>query len=142
VPDGDTERSLMAACGAPAYRAVPAAASATEKHAPIVPTSSGAQSAVVSNAYEIAKAGGAHAGLLRRYAGESDRQVEKSLRSVERRLADHLAKIENPSTGVEPGTSASDIAYLVNSYWPKEVLNFRAEADVLRGILQERENGK
>lgn len=102
----------------------------------------GAENARVNEAYQTAKAGGAHSGLIRRYAGESDRQVEKALRSLDRRIDEHLDKIANPRNHVDQGTGKAEIGYLVASYWPKEVDNFRREADVLRGVLQERKNGQ
>ena len=102
----------------------------------------GAENARVNEAYQAAKAGGAHSGLTRRYAGESDRQVEKALRSLDRRIDEHLDKIANPRNHVDQGTGKAEIGYLVASYWPKEVDNFRREADVLRGVLQERKNGQ
>jgi len=101
-----------------------------------------AESPPMPTPYEIAKAGGAHSGLIRRYAGESIRQVEKALASVERRLAAHLDKVKNPRRYVDPSASDVEIGHLVNSYWPKEIETFRREADVLRGILKERKSGQ
>lgn len=96
---------------------------------------------VVQDAYEVAKAGGLHAGLLRRYRDEADSIVEKSLRSVERRIAEHVEKIADPWRFVRPGTTKTRVDHLVNSYWPKEVEVLRSEADVLRGMLKERKDG-
>jgi hypothetical protein len=43
--------------------------------------------------YEIAKAGGKHAGLIDRNDGMPDHLVEKSIRSLENRIQIHKAKI-------------------------------------------------
>ena len=92
--------------------------------------------------YEIAKAGGKHSGLVRRYASEPDRQVEKALRSLDRRISEHLDKIANPGEYVGSGVSQQQIGYLVNSYWPKEIAGYRAEVEVLSAMLKERKHGQ
>ena len=103
---------------------------------------SGGTSDSVANAYEIAKSGGTHSGIITRYAGEPDRFVERALRSVERRIAEHCEKISEPRRFVKRDATDLQVSYLVNDYWPKEIRNFEAEAEVLRGILQERKRGK
>lgn len=101
-----------------------------------------AESPAMATPYEIAKAGGKHSGLIKRYEGEPDRQIEKALRSLDRRIAEHLDKIRSPMDHVAEGISDQQVSYLVNSYWPKEVDGYRRESEVLRGLLKERRNGK
>lgn len=96
----------------------------------------------VSSAYEIAKAGGTHAGLIRRYGRDTTYAISKSARSLERIIESHQAKIANPQAFVTPGTPASEVRYLVDSKWPKEISGLRQELDVLRGILAERGDGE
>jgi hypothetical protein len=88
--------------------------------------------------YEIAKAGGKHAGLIDRNDGMPDHLVEKSIRSLENRIQIHKAKIANPRDFVDTSTTDVDIRYLVNSYWPKEIATYKSEVKVLRGILKDR----
>ena len=76
------------------------------------------------------------------YRGELGWTTETTLLDDERIDASGVAdKIANPRNHVDQGTGKAEIGYLVVSYWPKEVENFRREADVLRGVLQERKNG-
>ena len=92
-------------------------------------------------AYEIAKAGGRHAGLVRRYEGEATRQVEKAVASLERRISEHLDKIARPEDHLPVGVGARQIRHLVDAYWPREIAGYRSQIEVLRGILKESGNG-
>lgn len=65
--------------------------------------------------YEIAKAGGKHAGLLRRYGTESRYAIDKNIRSLERQISAHEAKLFDPVQFVEPGTSSDELRYLTQS---------------------------
>ncbi|MCC7101230.1 MAG: hypothetical protein IT500_16740 [Rubrivivax sp.] len=96
----------------------------------------------MSEAYRIAKAGGAHAGLLRRYESDTLHAIEKSVRSLERIIEIHEAKMANPGAFVQPDLPASDVRYLVGSKWPKEIRGLRQELEVLEGLLAERRHGK
>jgi hypothetical protein len=102
----------------------------------------GTQCPSMPTPYEIAKAGGKHAGLVRRYSGEPERLIEKSLQSLEKRIVEHVAKISDPTRHVAPQTSELQLRYLVGSYWPKEIEGFRTEAAVLRGLLEEKKRGQ
>jgi hypothetical protein len=92
----------------------------------------------VGNAYEIAKSGGRHGGIYRSNQNARIPEIEKSIRSLQKQIASHEEKIINPNAFVKNGTSDTETGYLVNSYWPKEILNFRQQMDVLNGILSER----
>jgi hypothetical protein len=54
-----------------------------------------------SSAYEIAKQGGRHAGLLRIYQGKSVEEIQRALRSYERQAALHRQKLSCPETFVQ-----------------------------------------
>jgi RHS repeat-associated protein len=54
-----------------------------------------------SGAYEIAKAGGKHAGLLGTYAGRPVPEIERALASYERQVAIHKEKLANSAGAVE-----------------------------------------
>lgn len=92
----------------------------------------------MNDAYATAKAGGKNAGLIFRNEGLPDSLVEKSIRSIDKRIAEHEAKIANPRDFVDTSTSDADIGHLVKSYWPKEIANFMDQVQVLRGILKDR----
>jgi hypothetical protein len=98
-------------------------------------------SAPMNDAYEVAKAGGKHSGLIARYGGLPDNLVEKSIRSLDKRIAEHEAKIAKPRDFVDTSATDTQIAFLVNSFWPKEIATYTGEAQVLRGILKDRKHG-
>jgi len=91
---------------------------------------------VAPSAFEIAKQGGKHAGLLRNYAGRSADEVAKAVRSLEARAAEHAAKAANPGAHVADWASrtAQQRQGLIN-YWLREAKNYAEQAEVLKGLL-------
>lgn len=89
-------------------------------------------------AYEIAKGGGKHAGLLRRFRSESRQVIARSMRSLTRQISAHELKLRDPAAFVEPDTPADEVRYLVEFKWPKELAGFREELEVFTGLLKER----
>jgi hypothetical protein len=53
-----------------------------------------------SSAYEVAKQGGRHAGLLRIYQRKSVEEIQRALRSYERQAALYRQKLSSPETFV------------------------------------------
>ena len=92
----------------------------------------------MSAAYEAAKAGGKHRGLLRIYQELPDHLIAKAIRSLAARASEHRAWIANPALKLGADVAAVERARLVREKWPKEVRGFEEEIDVLQGILQER----
>jgi hypothetical protein len=45
----------------------------------------------VSDAYEVAKAGGRHSGLIRRFRDDTDHAIAKSIQPLQRQIDLHLA---------------------------------------------------
>lgn len=98
-----------------------------------------AQSGLVAqDAFEIAKAGGLHSGLIKRYGGETEYVVNKSIDSLHEQVRLHRAYIAAPLLKVDPGIGELAIQRLVHKKWPKEIERFQQEIEVLRGILRER----
>jgi hypothetical protein len=60
-----------------------------------------------ASAYEVAKPGGRHAGLLRMYRGQSVEEIQRALRSDERQTALHRQKLSSPETFVQDGVRQS-----------------------------------
>jgi hypothetical protein len=91
------------------------------------------------SAYEIAAAGGKHAGTLRNYAGRSAAQIQKAITSYERQIALHQQKIANPAQFAERWgqMGAQEQAGLVNK-WGADAARNQELADVLRGLLESR----
>lgn len=78
---------------------------------------------------------------MRRCSGESAAQVRKALRSIQRRIHEHLDKIAHPDDHLRHRVSDEDVKRLVTVYWPKEVETFRQQAEILRALLKERGDG-
>jgi hypothetical protein len=53
------------------------------------------------SAYEIARAGGRHAGLLRTYQTKSTAEIQRALRSYERQVALHRQKLQSPEQFIQ-----------------------------------------
>jgi RHS repeat-associated protein len=93
-------------------------------------------------AFQIAKAGGRHAGLIVNYASRTDGQILKAINSLEfgkKGLNVHLDKIANPSNYYKNWDKLTkDHQQRVINNWQREVDRFAEEIDVLKGILGER----
>ena len=92
----------------------------------------------MTTAYEIAKQGGPHKGLLRRYANDPDHLIEKAIKTYKKRIAEHRAWIVNPMLKVRPDITEKEINYLITRKWPDDVHRLEQERDVMMGILEER----
>jgi hypothetical protein len=90
-------------------------------------------------AYEIAQAGGRHAGLLRRYLTKPDNEIMRALRSYERQVALHADKLSNPTKYVQNWASLDvrEQQGLLN-HWQQDLRRNQELADIMRGILQDR----
>jgi hypothetical protein len=95
----------------------------------------------MATAYEIAKAGGRHRGLIRRFSNEREAAIRKSIRSLENMIREHQDKIDHPMDYVSPDISPVHLQDLVDHYWPEEIENFGQQIEVPKGLLEDRENG-
>ena len=93
---------------------------------------------MTNNAYKIAKNGGRHAGLLNNYKTKPEAMIQRAIRSMEKQIEWHESLIKNPYLKLEPNEDARIILALVNKKWPEDIRRLKAEADVLRGLLEER----
>ena len=93
----------------------------------------------MSNAYELAKSGGKHAGLLIQYAALPKHLVEKAVRGFEKQIRMHESWIKNPFLKLPPDYPPGDADILVKKKWPSDILRLKEQRDVILGILQERE---
>lgn len=127
--------------------AVPAAVVATSAAAAATASTASATTAsaasAVPAAYLAASAGGEHAGLLARMRGEGKIQLDKAVRSYEKRIAEHEAWIAQPQIKLGAGYDPQEARRLVEKKWPKDIARLRAERDVIVGLLrmQEENNG-
>ena len=93
----------------------------------------------LNEAFEIAKAGGRNAGLLKTYYGKTAVEIEKGIQSLEARVSEHVAKIANPSEfAADWGVRNPQAQEGLLKYWQKEVAKYKEQANVLRGLLKEK----
>ena len=93
---------------------------------------------VRQTAYEVAKAGGRHAGFLREYASRSVGEIQKSIESLEARSIEHLTKLANPAKQAERWAQMDPREQQgLLQLWEKEATRYQEQADVLRGLLNE-----
>ena len=91
------------------------------------------------SAYEVAKAGGRHAGLLRTYQGKSTAEIQRALRSYERQVALHRQKVGNPEQFIRGWDQKSHrVQQALLRHWQEDSARNQELADVMRGILRER----
>jgi hypothetical protein len=92
-----------------------------------------------SSAYEVAKQGGRHAGLLGTYQGKSVAEIQRALGSYERQAALHRQKMNSPETFARDWVRKSPRAQQgLLRHWQQDLTRNQELADVMRGILQER----
>ena len=93
----------------------------------------------LNEAFEIAKAGGRNAGLLKNYSGKTTIEIEKGIQSLEMRVSEHISKIANPSEfAADWGVRNPQAQEGLLKYWQKEVAKYKEQANVLRGLLKEK----
>lgn len=95
----------------------------------------------IRSAYEIAKFGGRHAGFYRQFSEATNNQIAKAIRSLESQIVIHEEKIADPARFLDPDLPDRQISALVNSYWPKEILNFQQQIEILNEVQRERSRG-
>jgi hypothetical protein len=91
------------------------------------------------SAYEVAKQGGRHAGLLRTFQGKSVEEIQRALRSYERQAALHQQKMSSPETFVQDWVRKSPRAQQgLLRHRQQDLTRNQGLADGIRGLLQER----
>jgi len=95
----------------------------------------------MSNAYETAKTGGPHHGLWKNYRNRPIAMLERAVKSLEQRIAEHEAKIEHPYRYLQPDVPARQVNHLVNAKWPEEIAIFKIQIEVLNGMIEEKRYG-
>jgi hypothetical protein len=96
---------------------------------------------VVPNAYEVAKAGGKHKGWLKQYEALPDHLLQKSIRSIQKRIQEHETWIENPASKLGD-LSQLDLRALddyLHHKWPSDIRRQQEHVTILQGILEARQ---
>lgn len=92
----------------------------------------------VRSAYEMAKEGGKHEGFYRNYRDLPASMIERGIRSMEKRLAEHSAWINDPYIKLPRDADQREVKALTTRKWPRDMARIEEEMAVLRGILQDR----
>jgi hypothetical protein len=92
--------------------------------------------AASGNAFEIAKAGGKHAGFLTRYLNATKREVEKGIRRLGQQIRNHQSWIENPRDHIREWDALDPRQRdaLVNRKWPSDIQRQMEQRDILQGL--------
>lgn len=94
--------------------------------------------ATVSDAYEVAKAGGKHAGFLKQYSSLPDHLLEKAARGFEKQIAAHNRWIENPFLKLPPDYPLREVKRLVTQKWPSDIARLEEQKTIALKMLKER----
>jgi hypothetical protein len=98
--------------------------------------------AEAATAYEIAKAGGRNARLLNNFATRSSEEIQRGINSLQRQAALHLDKIVDPATYATKWSEMGEQEQAgLLRYWAKEAARYAEQAEVVSGILKERQGG-
>lgn len=92
----------------------------------------------MSNAYETAKAGGPHHGWMEKQHKLPTAKLLKSIRSLERQIAQHQQWIANPYLKIPADTPIDEANYYVTTKWPGDITGQRQQIDIIQGVLHER----
>ena len=90
--------------------------------------------------YKVAKEGGANSKLLKRAETMTNKEIEDSIKSLQKRIDEHNRKpealLQRLSQGGEVINRRATESLLV--YWPNEVVKYTAQRDIFRSILKDR----
>jgi hypothetical protein len=97
----------------------------------------------MASAFDIAKSGGPHAGLLRNIrATQGLDQLRAGIKRYTKQIQDHEGWIANPLS--KHGVSeypAEDVARWVNQKWPADIERLKAQRAIYEGVLKEKDDG-
>ena len=93
----------------------------------------------VSNAYEVAKAGGKHAPWYKQQLDLGHRQLQKGIQSIENQIADHQSWIDNPQRKVKDWAARAPRyqAGLLKK-WRQDIARQKEQVEILKGVFKEK----
>ena len=93
----------------------------------------------MSDAYEVAKTVGAsHHGWLEKQRQLPTVKLLKSIRSLEKQIAQHQRWIDNPYLKIPADIPPEEVDYFVTTKWPNDIARQRQHIEIIRGVLHER----
>lgn len=92
------------------------------------------------NPYQEAKEGGANAKLLIRAETMTDKEIRSSIKSLQKRIEEHLQKISRLEERLKNGGEVINrrATESLSIYWANEIVKYTAQRDVFRGIINDR----
>ena len=100
-----------------------------------------AVSSEVKGAFELARAGGKHSGLLKVMMNAELKSIEKSIASFEKNVVEHADKLSNPAKYVEKRSSLSTQEQRgLLQKWQKDLQRTQELGDVMRGLYEQRKS--
>ncbi|QQR84171.1 hypothetical protein IPJ72_03215 [Candidatus Peregrinibacteria bacterium] len=93
----------------------------------------------VKNAFSNAIAGGKHMGVIRGFYSQSISGLKKTIRSLNRRLAEHVSKINNPEKYFDDWDNFDDVRKAKEiKHWTDESVNFAEQGNIAKEVLKEK----
>jgi hypothetical protein len=90
-------------------------------------------------AFEVAAAGGRHAGFLRNYQGKSPDELRRGIDSLKKQIAEHRDKIANPRKHIPDWESLDPRQQkaLLDKKWLSDIQRQTEQLEILEGLLKE-----
>ncbi|MGH8590509.1 MAG: hypothetical protein ACREXX_14595 [Gammaproteobacteria bacterium] len=93
---------------------------------------------MTERALDAARAGGRHAGWLKRYGQLPSHLIEKAVRSLDKQIERHSQWVAHPHTKLPRSYPAEGVRALVSRKWPMDIARLQEQRDILMVLLQER----
>jgi RHS repeat-associated protein len=96
-------------------------------------------SEAAKEAFEVAKTGGRHSGLLKEYMNKSTIEIQRALRSYEKQVTVHAEKLNDPARFAEGLSKMEPRAQEgLLRHWQQDLRRNLEFSEIMRGILRER----
>jgi len=103
-----------------------------------IKASAGLAAKGAESAFDVAAAGGKHAGFLKNYAGRSPAELDRGINSIERQIAEHEQAIADPTSKI-PNFNELDPRQqtaLVTRKRPGDIARQREQRQILQRLRQ------
>ncbi|MEW6773873.1 MAG: RHS repeat-associated core domain-containing protein [Bacteroidota bacterium] len=101
------------------------------------------------SAFQAAKEGGKHSGLLKNYASKSIKEIEKAVQSLDKKAQEHLDYIKDPAKALLDKQKRTGSGKLwkdmtkkeqegILKFWKKEADTYKEQKEVLEGLIKEK----
>lgn len=99
----------------------------------------------VKGAYKVAKSGDRHSGFYKDYLSRSVKEIQKGIRSFQKRIQEHKEYIKNPREAFKKYNKGDwdkldprQQEDLIKNKWPKDIKRLKEQLEILKGILNEK----